>query len=130
MSGKLAICLALAGLAVVQPATADAATLKRSLPCSAIYFIFGGPIGGTTNSSSVSMRNSGSTAIPAGTVYTYTIPAGTFQRQNPSALAPGQVFSVQDARVTRTGSCTASVPGIPVKQLNLQFNDMLAIDPG
>jgi hypothetical protein len=130
MSGRFAACLAVAGLVIAHTASAEAATLKRSLPCAAIYFIFGGPLGGPTNSSSVSMKNTGSSAIPAGTVYTYTIPAGTFTQTNPAALGPGEVFTVQDARVTDSGSCTASVPGLIVKQLNLQFNKQLTLNPG
>lgn len=114
MTGKLAACLVIAGLAIVHTGTADAATLKRSLPCSTLYFVFGA-ITGATNSSAVFMKNNGSSAIPAGTVYTYTIPAGTFESRNPAALAPGDVYRVGDARVTDTGSCTASVPGVAVK---------------
>ena len=108
-------CLGLAALSVLP---ADAATLRRSLPCAAIHLVLTTPLGGTTNSSSVVMRNNGSSAIPAGTVYTYTIPAGTFEHRNPSALGAGQTLSILDARVTDSGSCTASVPGAVIKQLN------------
>jgi hypothetical protein len=128
MSGKLAVCLAIAGLALVPTTAADAATLKRSLPCSTIYFVFGA-LTGSTNSSAVFMKNNGSNAIPAGTVYTYTIPAGTFHVTNPDALGPGETLRVADARVTDTGACTASVPNVIVKQLNGPLNKM-TLSPG
>jgi hypothetical protein len=129
MSGRFAACLALAGLAIAHTATAEAATLKRSLPCSTLYFVFGA-LTGTTNSSAVFMKNNGSSAIPAGTVYTYTIPAGTFESRNPAALAPGETYRVGDARVTDTGSCAASVPGVAVKQLNAVPLQKLTLNPG
>ena len=129
MTGKLAACFAIAGLAIVHTTTADAGPLKRSLPCTALYFIFGA-ITGTTNSSAVFMKNSGSSAIPAGTVYTYTIPAGTFESRNPAALAPGETYRVGDARVAETGSCTASVPGVAIKQLNAVPLQNLTLNPG
>jgi hypothetical protein len=129
MSGKLAACLAVASLVIMHTTTADAATLKRSLPCSAIYFIFGA-LTGSTNSSAVFIKNTGSAAISAGTVYTYTIPAGTFHYTDPDALGAGETLRVADARVTDTGTCTASVPGIVLKQLNLQLNKQLTLNPG
>lgn len=129
MTGKLSVCLAIAGLAMVHTTTAEAATLKRSLPCSAIYFIFGA-LTGTTNSSAVFVKNNGSGAIPAGTVYTYTIPAGTFRYTSPDALGPGQTLRVADARVTETAACTASVPNAIVKQLSVPLNNRLMLNPG
>ncbi len=129
MSGRLTAALALAGLAIVHTATADAATLKRSLPCSTLHFVFGA-LTGATNSSAVFMQNNGSSAIPAGTVYTYTIPAGTFESRNPAALAPGETYRVADARVTDTGSCTASVPGVAIKQLHTAPLRNLTLNPG
>jgi hypothetical protein len=128
MSGKLAACLAVAGLMVVHTVPADAATLKRSLPCSTIYFVFGA-LTGSTNSSAVFMKNNGSGAISAGTVYTYTISAGTFHVTNPNALGPGETLRVADARVTDTGACTASVPNAIVKQLSGPLNK-ITLNPG
>jgi hypothetical protein len=128
MSGRFFASLAIAGLAITHTATAEAATLKRSLPCSAIYFVFGA-LTGTTNSSAVFMKNNGSGAISAGTVYTYTIPAGTFQYTNPDALGPGETLRVGDARVTDSGNCAASVPNAIVKQLNVPLNKM-TLSPG
>ena len=128
MSGRFAACLAIAGLAIMHTATVDAATLKRSLPCTSIYFEFGA-LTGTTNSSAVFMKNNGSGAISAGTVYTYSIPAGTFQYRNPDALGPGETLRVGDARVTVSGNCAASVPNAIVKQLNVPLNK-LTLSPG
>lgn len=126
---RSAACLAILGLVSLQPAPADAATLKRSLPCSALYFVFGGPLGGTTNSSAVFIKNNGAGAISAGTVYTYTIPAGTFHYTNPDALGPDATLRVADARVTDSGTCAASVPGSIVKQLSVPLN-RLTLNPG
>jgi hypothetical protein len=119
MSGiKHSVVLA-AGLAslvlLVGPSQADAAVLKRNLNCATIYLVLTTPLGGTTNSSSVVMKNTGSSAIPAGTIYSYTIPAGSFEYRNPAALGSGAVLSLLDARVTSSGACTASVPGVVVK---------------
>ena len=121
MSGiaRFAACAATLGLTAVFVVPVEAATLRRSLPCATIHLVLTTPLGGTTNSSSVIMKNTGSSAIPAGTVYTYTIPAGTFEHHNPSALAAGQTLSILDARVTDSGSCSASVPGAVIKQLNV-----------
>ena len=128
MSGKLAACLAIASLAIAHTATADAATLKRSLPCTTIYFVFGA-LTGSTNSSAVFIKNNGSAAISAGTVYTYTISAGTFRYTDPDALGPGATLRIADARVTDTGNCAASVPNPIVKQLNVPLNKM-TLNPG
>ena len=111
---RSAACLAVLALVALPATSADAATLTRSLPCSTIYFVFGA-LTGTTNSSSVLMKNTGSSAIPANTVYSYTIPAGSFQYRNASALGPGEVLSVPDARVAASGACSASVPGTALK---------------
>lgn len=107
-------CLAVLGLVGLSPVSAEAATLKRNLPCTTIYFVFGA-LTRTTNSSSVVIKNTGSSAIPAGTVYSYTISAGSFDYRNPSSLGPAEVLSVPDARVTSSGTCSASVPGIVLK---------------
>jgi hypothetical protein len=128
MSGRFSARLAIAGLVIMHTATADAATLKRSLPCSTLYFVFGA-LTGSTNSSAVFMTNTGSSAISAGTTYTYTIPAGTFRYTNPDALGPGETLRVADARITESGNCTASVPNVIVKQLNLPLNKM-TLSPG
>lgn len=121
MSGiaRFTACLATVGLAAASVIPIDAATLRRSLPCAAIHLVLTTPLGGTTNSSSVVMKNSGSSAIPAGTIYTYTIPAGTFEHRNPNALGAGQTLSLLDARVTEGGSCSASVPGVVINRLNV-----------
>ena len=126
MSGfvRSAACVAALGLAALPTLTADAATLRRNLNCATIYLVLTTPLGGTTNSSSVVMKNTGSSAVPANTVYSYTIPAGSFEYRHPSALGPGEVLSVRDARVTSSGACSASVP-IPVLQNRL---DTLPLD--
>ena len=128
MTGKLAACLAIAGLAMAHTTTVEAATLQRSLPCTTLYFVFGA-LTGTTNSSAVFVKNNGAGAIPAGTVYTYTIPAGTFRYTNPEALGPGETLRVGDARVTDTGTCAASVPNVIVRQLNAPLSKM-TLNPG
>lgn len=115
---RSAACLAVVSLLALAPASADAATLRRSLDCATIYLVLTTPLGGTTNSSSVVMKNTGSTAISAGTTYSYTIPAGTFDYRDPDALGPGEILSVRDARVTASGACSASVPN-PVLQNRL-----------
>lgn len=132
MSGiaRLAACLATAGLAAASVTSADATTLRRSLPCAAIHLVLTTPLGGTTNSSSVVMKNSGSSAIPAGTVYTYTIPAGTFEHRNPSALGVGQTLSILDARVTGSGSCSASVTGVVINRKDAVPLQNLTLAPG
>ncbi len=107
--------LAALGLAALPAMSADAAALKRNLNCATIYLVLTTPLGGTTNSSSVVMNNTGSTAIPAGTVYSYAIPAGSFQYRNPGALGAGEILSIRDGRVTSSGACTASVPGIALQ---------------
>lgn len=132
MSGLLrsAACLLALGLTVglSAPAAAAAAVLKRSLGCAAIHLVLTTPLGGTTNSSSVAMKNNGTSVISAGTVYTYTIPAGTFERRNPSALGPGEVFSVPDARITDSGTCSAWVPRI-INRLNAVPIDKITLAP-
>ena len=132
MSGiaRSAACLLILGLATAFT-SAEAAVLRRSLGCATIHLVLTTPLGGTTNSSSVVMKNTGSSAIPAGTVYRYTIPAGSFEYTNPNALGSGATLSVQDARVTDSSACTASVPGTILKNLNNgQLNNRLTLNPG
>lgn len=124
-----AACLLALGLTAALSVPADAAVLKRSLGCAAIHLVLTTPLGGTTNSSSVAMKNNGTSAISAGTIYTYTIPAGTFERRNPAALGPGEVFSVLDARVTDSSSCSAWVPGV-INRLNAVPLNKITLSPG
>jgi hypothetical protein len=132
MSGlvRSAAFLAALGLAALPAVPADAQALRRNLGCATIYLVLTTPLGGTTNSSSVVMKNNGSSAVPAGTVYSYTIPAGSFEYRNPNALGPGEVLSVRDARVTASGACSASVPGLVLNnRLNAIPLDKMTLAP-
>jgi hypothetical protein len=112
MSGSrtiLAISLALAA-AAPSIAPADAATVRRHVTCVAIYLVITAPLGGTVNSSSVDIKNNQSATIPAGTVFTYTIPAHQVSYTAPNALPPGGVLAIRDAAVTASGACDATYP--------------------
>lgn len=127
MSGlKYSVVLAagLASLVMLVGPSPGATVLKRNLNCATIYLVLTTPLGGTTNSSSVVVKNTGANAIPAGTVYSYVIPAGSFQYKNPSTLGPGAVLSIRDARVTSSGACTASVPGVALRPDAVPLHNM------
>jgi len=106
----LAISLLGLGATALLAEPADAATVRRHVTCVTIYFVLTTPLGGTTNSSSVNIRNSWTSTIPAGTVFTYTIPGHQRSYGLAGDLAPGQAISIADAGVTASGTCDASFP--------------------
>lgn len=109
LKAAVAISLGLAVTALVA-APADAATVRRHVTCMAIYLVITAPIAGTTNSSSVDIKNNLSFTIPAGTLFTYTIPGHQRTYQASSALAPGQVLAIPDSGISVSGACDASFP--------------------
>ena len=111
MSGlKPLLALALLGATVLLADPAGAATARRHVTCVTIYFVLTTPLGGTSNSSSVNIKNNLSATIPAGTVFTYTIPGHQRTYTAAGDLAPGQVINIPDAAVTASGTCDASFP--------------------
>lgn len=111
MSGlKPLPALALLGATALLSDPASAATARRHVNCVTIYFGLTTPLGGTTNSSSVNIKNNLSATIPAGTVFTYTIPGHQRTYTSAGALPPGQVVSIPDAGVSASGTCDASFP--------------------
>jgi hypothetical protein len=132
MSGRRILVLAgaLASAALlIQPA--DGATVRRHVPCSTFYFVFGGLLGGSTNSSSVSIRNSLSSAIPAGTVFHYTVSGDQRSHTASAALAPGETLTIPDAAITDSGSCDAwfSETRSVLKNLDLDNLQKLQLQP-
>jgi hypothetical protein len=111
MSGlKPLLAIALLGATTLLAEPAGAATARRHVTCVTIYFVLTTPLGGTTNSSSVNIKNNLSTTIPAGTVFTYTIPGHQRTYTAAGALAPDQMVNIPDAGVTASGTCDASFP--------------------
>lgn len=107
---SLAVVLTVLVCVVPLAQPAAAAVVRRHLVCARIYLVLTTPPLGTTNSSSVEIRNNTSVPIPAGTTYTYSIPGVTDTAVDPHALAPGAIFTIADARITSSGSCDATVP--------------------